>query len=183
MKMPAIIKSKGLGKKDAKMRFNIYSIKWKLLSICVLLVTLPTIILGVLSYEAFKTNAYQEIETYLSRISIDWQILTRAHIEQLERVLKREEVLVRQRLTSIALDVYTILSFAAGQYPQGLPPDKRDALLDQLAQIRIGRNGYVYLMDTMGKIWLSEERRLDGNNFFSYLSREGTDPSFTKDLT
>ena len=164
------------------MKFNIYSIKWKLLAICILLVTLPTIILGVLSYNTFKTNAYQEIETYLSRISNDWQMMTRAHIEQLERVLKREEVLVRQRLTSVALDVCTMLSFVAGQYPQGLPPDKRDALLNQLTQIRIGRNGHVISWTQWVNSGFPKRVSWTAKTSFHISRGRGTNPSFTKDL-
>ncbi len=153
-----------------QMRFDIYSIKWKLLAICILLVTVPTIALGLLNYRSLEKNAYDDIEADLGRIATDWQIMTYAYIEQMERVLKREEALVRQRLESIVLSAHTICSLAADKFPDELPARDREVLLARLQQISIGHKGHIFILENGRRLWLSKDRVLDGTDFLDRLS-------------
>ena len=94
----------------SNMKLNI-SIKWQLMIICIILVTIPAIIMGVLSYQTYKTEVHKQSVEDLSDIVCDWQTMTKVYLEEMYRVLKREEVLVEQRLSSVALDVKQMISF------------------------------------------------------------------------
>jgi len=132
------------------MRLIVDSIKWKLVFVCVLLIVTATIILGFLSYNTFKAESYRNIEKDLRLITTDWQHMANAYIQQNNRVLKREEVLVKQRLKAVAIDVKTMIALVAGSQGRDLPEDARKKLFQAISDIKIGRSGYVTLIDSEG---------------------------------
>lgn len=152
-----------------------FSIRWKLLALCVFLVAAPTVTIGVLGYENFKQRAYRNMEVSLSRISRDWAQLTEAYIKQLHRVLRREEALVQQRLNSIAFSTGQLLELAAEINPEKAQKTLPPAVLEKISAIEIGRNGSVFLADGEGIIRHSNNPGWQGKDFFKYF--EITSPS------
>ncbi len=157
-----------------RLRLSRISIKWKLLIVCVILMTIPAVALGLLSYRTFKKEAYTSIETQLQFIARDWQKMTLSYIEQRDRVLKREEHLVRQRLESIAIDVYKMLEFSHEAHGPNPPAGIRKILYDKIASIKIGRSGYVFLWDIKGTWVVSKGRKLDGQSLWRMVPENVT---------
>ena len=156
------------------------SIKWKLLIVCVLLVTVPAIVLGALVFKTYRKEQYHNIENDLRLIAKDWTLITKSAAMQEKRVLKREEQLVIQRLRAIALDVKDMMKLSLEYSNVHQEMMDRRALFDRIAEIRVGRSGYVFVMDAHGNYVVSEKRRYDGKN----LSGDpGTDdPAFAKEI-
>lgn len=143
------------------------SIRWKLVCLCVAMVTIPCVILGGLGYKTLKEQAFRNVEKDLRIIASDWKRITESYIQQNKRVLRREEVLVQQRLESVAGDVHIMLESFHQEHGNTLILDKNTPLLDQIAQIRIGRSGYVSLLQTDGTYVLSKGRQQDGENLLT----------------
>jgi signal transduction histidine kinase len=152
-----------------KFHFRV-SIKLKLLLICTVLVTIPAVIVGIFNYNTFRSEAYNNIEKDLSLISQGWQITTQVYIEQMQRILKREESLVERRMESIAKDVNKMLAIAYALYGNEPSADEMQLVFDRIKDIQIGRRGYVYLMETDGTYILSGDGT-DGKNVINSLPR------------
>ncbi|MCU7842136.1 MAG: hypothetical protein KZQ94_22540 [Candidatus Thiodiazotropha sp. (ex Troendleina suluensis)] len=58
------------------MKFDIFSIKWRLMAISILMVTTPTVILGLMSFYTMEANAIKEARESLTHSSIYWQNMT-----------------------------------------------------------------------------------------------------------
>ena len=148
-------------------------IKWQLMAICILLVIVPTVLLGVLSYNTFRDRAYANIEDDLSLISRDWGMMVKAYNDQMERVLKREEFLVEKRLASISLDVNKWIEFFYDGHNGEPSKGEIEALYDKIATIKIGRSGYVAIIDGNGNYIISKDRQNDGVNIWDARDADG----------
>jgi len=67
------------------MKFGDIGIKWQLTSIAILLVTLPVIILGMMSYNSAKKGMLHNIEEALKIQSSDWLITTGAYYDLIQK--------------------------------------------------------------------------------------------------
>lgn len=136
------------------------------MGLCIAMVTIPSVILGGLSYNTLKDQIFSNVEQDLSIIVSDWKKITDSSLQQQQGILKREEELVQQRLDSISDDVRIMLDAFRHEHDYLPPLNKKQALFDRIAQIRLGRSGYVSLLDTQGNYLLSYDRKLDGVNLF-----------------
>src|SRR3989344_8389799 len=148
------------------------SIRWKLLIAAVLFVTFLTLIFGVTAYTTFREDAFRKIGRELGIIASDWNIITDTYVQQMDRVIKREDSLVRQRLSTIALDAEKMLSFAYS-HSGNLTDSERKILYNNLEDIEIGRSGYVFLLDPQGNYIVSKDRLRDGDNIFYSRDEQG----------
>ncbi len=148
------------------MKIQNISIKWQLMIICIILVTLPTITLGIINYNTHKSETYHEIEERLTLTANDWKITTQSYITQMDRVLKREEFLVQKRLESISLDAKNMVESVYEQF-NGTPSEKNlDIAYNNIAEIKIGRSGYVFVFDSEGSHFVSMNNVNRGWNLF-----------------
>jgi len=155
------------------MRINDLSIKWKLLILCVFAICIPTVILGITSYRTHEVETYNAVRDNLRSMAGNWKIITESYIEQERRVLKREESLVKQRLEAILLDVIAILEIIVEEHGTDIPPDVLDEIYGKIASIRIGRSGYVSLIDRDDKYVISKNREYNAEDVFR--TKAGTD--------
>lgn len=138
-----------------------FSIRKKLVILCICLVTLPALVLGTLIYQTLKKQAYRHTIRELELVVSDWETISKIHIEQISRVLKREEILVEQRLKSIGTAVHAILdSWARGNL-------SREEAFNIISAVRISKNGHVMILSPDGDILFSGGRLDDGKNIFT----------------
>ncbi|MFO7883471.1 MAG: Cache 3/Cache 2 fusion domain-containing protein [Desulfobacteraceae bacterium] len=145
------------------------SIKWKLLTICILLVTLPTIFFGTLGYNAFKKLTNRNTEILLRKIALDWTQVADSYIKQADRLLRREEALVRQRLKAIAMSGRQLLSYADETGTIDL-----EKVMEKLEEIAIGRSGFVFLANGKGELLFPDKKEWYGENIKNFLSSDNT---------
>ncbi|MBF0594806.1 MAG: Cache 3/Cache 2 fusion domain-containing protein [Candidatus Omnitrophica bacterium] len=143
------------------------SIKWKFLLVGIILVFLPIIVLGLVLYHTYRIEAGETTRRDLKLIATGWYTVADVYYEELQRILKREEYLVEKRLGSIALDVKRMIDLEAAAHT----PASEARLMTTLADIRIGRSGYVFILDGTGKYILSEQHRYDGQTLDEYVTK------------
>lgn len=166
------------GVRNTSLSHREVSIKWKLLAICVLLVSIPTVFLGTIGYTIFKYHTQRNTEILMRKIALDWCQVTDSYVKQVDRVLRREEALVKQRLKAIANTSSLILSLAADGIPSVDSQQKQLSLIvDKIAQIDIGRSGYVFIADGKGRCLHSEDKLWLNANISSFLSSENLIPT------
>ena len=126
---------------------NHLSLKWELLFICILLVTLPTVLMGMVGYYAYQSFAKQTLESQLHKHSQEVRSQAYDFIAQNERVLRREEALVLKRIKSVAQLSKSIFQ----TYPAQMKPTYGDttlhSALQTLSQFRLNRSGHIFLLD------------------------------------
>ena len=122
------------------------SIKWQLLALCVLLVLVPAVVLGYLSYAEVKKTTIAQVEDGLRE---NVEIMHDDIEATVERALEEENVSAAE----------------AGAY---LLP-----MLDNYAEISIGKTGYLYVLDAHGTYVLSLDRKRDGENIIDTKDSSG----------
>ncbi|MBF0386563.1 MAG: cache domain-containing protein [Candidatus Omnitrophica bacterium] len=134
------------------------SIKWKFLMVGIVLVFLPTFILGLVIYRTYRQEAADTIRRDLRLIAAGWYTAADIYYQEVQRILKREEYLVEKRLGSIALDVKKMVALEAAAHSSA----SEARLLDQVSRIKVGRSGYVFIIDGQDRFVLSGGRKDDG---------------------
>lgn len=142
-----------------------FSIRWKLLLACFVCLTLPTIVLGIINYNTYQREIVNNTARDLKLVAMGWKTATEIYRSQADRIMRREQYLVEKRLTSISLDVKKMIElyFEMGGKREG--PDF-ERLLEKIASIEIGRNGYVFITNGEGKYIVSKKRAWDGRSVF-----------------
>lgn len=122
------------------------SLKWEMMLLCVLLVAVPTVLMGVVGFYAYQGFAESELESHLRQRASAIRTLAYDNIAQNRRILRREEVLVKKRIESLAETTREVLDSMA---PQMATTDGRNAplLFEQLRQLRVNRAGHVFLLN------------------------------------
>jgi diguanylate cyclase (GGDEF)-like protein len=87
------------------------------------------------------------MEYQLRQVANDWKKITLSYIDQVDRVLKREEVLVQHRLESIGKGAIRMLLAVAETSPNSSFSDLRTSINKLISDVRIGRSGYVFVLD------------------------------------
>jgi len=132
-----------LVKRGGSVKLSDISIRWQLLFLCVVLVTVPIVILGTLTYEAIKTETLRQVEDGL-RDNVE---IAHNDIESYYDLLERSNV-----------------SISAASF---------SGLLDNYADIQIGKTGYIYILDQEGNYVLSAKRQRDGENILNTQDSDG----------
>lgn len=138
------------------------SIKWKFLGVCLIFLTLPTAVLGILIYQTYYREALENMRRDLILMAKGWYSTADIYHEEMQRILKREQSLVEKRLESLALNVKLTFELFDRSVKPGTGPDRFQPLLDKLADVRIGRSGYIFIIDGDGNYILSKDRKSDG---------------------
>jgi HAMP domain-containing protein len=145
---------------------GITSIRWNLLGLCASLIAALTVALSVFSYLTIRADALGDTEANLRSTALNWALTTRAYVEQMERVVRRENALVQQRLTASVDGLIDVLE-ASGR--GGL-----EEAVEHAAEDRIGRGGYKFIVDRGGRYVLSRDRVRDGRSIVEFADAETT---------
>ena len=91
------------------MKFGDIAIKWQLISIAILLVTLPVIILGLMSYNSAKHGILDNIQETLKTQCSDWLITTGAYYDLIEKDKRSAGDRTKDIVTSQALGTLELI--------------------------------------------------------------------------
>ena len=105
------------------------SIRWQLMIVCIVLVTIPIVALGVLTYMSSQQRTLQDIEERLGQQSLDWQTITQIYADQITTLLEREDELIRNQVAAISIDVKKMMELTVEQYGANPPDAVREQLL------------------------------------------------------
>ncbi|NLE65766.1 MAG: HAMP domain-containing protein, partial [Elusimicrobia bacterium] len=134
-----------------------YSIRWRFLALCTLLVTLPTVVMGIWAYQTSYREIIQASQRDLQLIVDGWHTVTDVYYAEYQRILRRERYLVEKRLSSVAFSVGQMVSFV------GRGKAAESAFFERVAGIEMGRSGRVVVLDRSGEPLSSLDEQGAGN--------------------
>ena len=85
------------------------SIKWQLIIICVLLVAIPVIILGILSFNTSKEAILDNVEETLRVQCVDWSIISQSYYDLIEENKRAARDTTKGIITSQASGVLQLI--------------------------------------------------------------------------
>ena len=91
------------------MRFGDISIKKQLMAICIVLVTIPVIILGLMSYNSAKQGILNNIKQTLKTQVSDWLITTQAYYDLVQENKRSAQDRTKNIVTSQALGILDLI--------------------------------------------------------------------------
>jgi methyl-accepting chemotaxis protein len=147
------------------------SLRAKLIVVCVALVAIPLAALGLLSYRYVRQTTLEDIERQLGQQSLLWRKTTGAAVEQHKAILAREDELVRDQVGAISVDVKKMMELTYAEFGSDGPA--RERLFDKIASIRVGKTGYVFVLDRPGNYVVSKDRLRDGENIWNAQDTDG----------
>jgi HAMP domain-containing protein len=158
-----------------------HGIQGQLWIIFVSLVTIPTISLGFFSYREVSSTERRQLEEKLTLTANDWRQIAGAYQEQIDKVFKREDALIKQKLIAINSEISSELDLfhnSSASFPHN--PD--NSLFKHISQITIGRSGSAFIIDRQGRYVVSRDHAYDGDLFTDHLVSSDRD-TFTNVLT
>jgi len=85
------------------------SIKWQLIIICALLVTVPVIILGALSFNSSRETILDNVEETLRIQCIDWSIIIKSYYDLIEENKRSAKATIEEIITSQSSGVLQVI--------------------------------------------------------------------------
>lgn len=145
-------------------KFKDISIKWQLLGICIMLVSVPVLVLGTLSYRNTKKETFEQIESRLRQQAQQVKLLVKSTYQVIQENHKNSEILAKKIVGSQADAVANFLSTWRGA----------DRDLDKtLSKVRVGESGYIWIMDYKGNMLESVDQDNIGKNFWNTKDAAG----------
>ncbi len=145
------------------MRWNNISIKWQLLVMCILLVSIPVIVLGVLSYNTSKQETFLQIEDRLKQQSLMLKEVVNSAYSEIqtnnEASDKQAKAVVSEEAEAIYQLIYNV--------------DNEERLKNAIAKLVVGKTGYVWVVDYQGNYVVSKDRLRDGENIWNSQDSDG----------
>ncbi len=140
------------------------SIRWQLMAICVVLVAVPVITLGFLSYGSARTETFTQIEERLQQQAAQIGMLINEVYREIQANKKGHYKQAKQIVNAQAESVYNFINEWTGS---------KEALKDVIASIRVGETGYIFVLDYAGNYIASKNRQRDGENIWNAKDSEG----------
>ena len=147
-----------------KFKLNDISIKWQLMAICVCLITVPVIILGMLSYRNAESETFQQIEERLQQQAMQISLHSHEVINQIRANVEQNQQQARRIVSAQAESVYRFVDRWKGSL---------EDLKDVIASTGVGRTGYIWVVDYDGNYIVSKDRKRDGENIIDAKDSEG----------
>ena len=146
------------------MKINNISIRWQLMAICILLVAVPVIVLGIMSYQNVRQETFSQIEERLQEQALQLKLLVRGTYEEIQTQEKNMREIARQIVSAQAESV--------SRFVDGWSGDE-EALKKSIAAIKVGSTGYIWVLDYKGNYVVSQFRERDGENVFDARDADG----------
>ncbi len=143
-----------------------WSVKKKLIISYIVIVLVPTIILGVISYLKAESAIFAKVQEELEK-----------NVEQYRHSLTRElEYAKNDTNKGRELGKNIVANLASGLMPlldKYTDSTDLEALKSELASLKVGKSGYIFVLDYDGNNVVSYKRQTDGTNLFNAQDAQG----------
>lgn len=150
-----------------------FKITPKLLTLGILLVLIPSLIIGIVGYNAAQKAVYDGVNDRLMDQAKDWKLLVDAYdteiIAQEARVTKSANAIV----TAQAKMTYELIDEALKQNDGVLTGEAKEDIFNRLNRNTVGQSGYIWILDYDGNYVLSKGRQRDGENIWAAKDSDG----------
>ncbi|MDM8516684.1 Cache 3/Cache 2 fusion domain-containing protein [Desulfobacterales bacterium HSG16] len=133
------------------------SIKWQLISICILLVAVSVIILGTLSYRFVRQETFDQIEGRLRQHALLIKQLIQNTYSTIEA---KKQSNMHQAKKIIGAETEAVYKFINSWQ------EDNEKLKNIIASIKVGETGYIWVIDYDGRYVVSKERLRDGESIW-----------------
>ncbi len=155
-----------------------FSLMWQISLLYVVLLTFTLMSISFISFNSFKTETLNQIETQLGEDSISWEKYVYSNIGQVNKTLDREKELISDHIASISLNANRLLNLALENVDNR--DDAIETAFDSISKIDVSDSGYVYIIDKDGNYALSKGRIRDGENI--WFAKDTTGRFFIQDM-
>lgn len=138
-----------------------------------LLVVIPSSIIGVVGYNAAKTAYLNGINERLKDQAKDWQLLVDAYDNEITAQEKRVRLSAQNIVAAQAKMTYELINHDFKEGGDALPPEHREDVLARLNRNTVGKTGYIWVLDYKGNYILSKGRQRDGENIWETKDADG----------
>ncbi|MEM3731131.1 MAG: methyl-accepting chemotaxis protein [Candidatus Bathyarchaeia archaeon] len=145
-------------------RLKDLSLKWQLMAICVLLVTVPVVTFGYLSFSIVQADTFRQIEDRLRAQALDLKHFVESVYSEIEMYNNSIQEQAKAIITSQAEAVYHFIKNYEGD---------EETLKNTIAEIKVGSTGYIFVLDYNGTYIVSKDRARDGENIWNSVDANG----------
>ena len=123
------------------------SITTKLLALGIILVLVPSIIVGYVGYNAAQTAVYQGVRERLQAQAEDWRIIAKAYNEEITAQEARVRKSAQSIVTAQSKITYELIDEALVEQGGVLPETSREDIFTRLNRNTVGATGYTWIID------------------------------------
>lgn len=149
----------------------------KLLLFSLFIVLVPSLVIGFIGYRAIGDAYFMSFKLSVNdRLMADansWHKIVDSTYEHIEDQEEYQRNLAEGVVTSQTKSVYDLIAHEIARDNGKPTPEQSKDLLDRLSQEKVGKTGYIYIMDYQGKYILSKDRARDGENIWESKDADG----------
>ncbi len=150
---------------------KIFSIRWKLVIGGLCLLIIPLVIAGLIIYNSVYNGVIGMIEQSLSKQAINWK--TSASLVG-EEIKTYKETANQSARLQVAAQAEAISKFVNNSN------DNIEKIKDIIANMKVGKTGYVFVLSYDGKYIVSKDRKRDGENIWE--SKDANNALFIQEM-
>ncbi len=149
------------------------SVNKKLVVLCILLVVIPSLILGITGYRAAKKAVYLGIEDQLQDEANDWRLLAQSYEKAIVAQEEQAKETAKDIVTAQAKITYELIRKSLDDNNGVLSDSEKEDLLNRMNKHTVGETGYVWILDYEGYYVLSKNRLRDGEYIWEVEDSDG----------
>ena len=134
-------------------KFNDLSIKWKLLIICVLLVSIPVVAAGTISYKSAEQETFRQIEERLQEQATQTEMFVSSVYSEIQTKKEDVNTQAESMVEAQAQAVYSFITKWTGTNTD---------LIEAVDEISVGETGYIWIVDYEGITVTTKNKELIG---------------------
>lgn len=150
------------------------SIVAKMITLSVLLVLIPSVIIGLMGYMAAERAVYNGIQDRLMDQAKDWKIIVESYEQEIVAQETRVRASAKNIVTAQTSITYELIRKALDDNQGKLPAVEKEDLLNRLNRQLVGKTGYIWILDYNGNYVLSKGRQRDGESIWNTQDVNGT---------
>jgi methyl-accepting chemotaxis protein len=139
------------------------SLKWILVGIIILMISIPVISLGTISYNTSKQATFSQIEDILKQQAQQVAL----YVNEVDEIIEVTQEGVEKQAKSISSEQAKVV------YELIQSGNSAEEIKSALSKIVIGKTGYIWIVDYDGNYVLSKDRARDGENIYGAKDSNG----------
>ncbi|MBB6480218.1 methyl-accepting chemotaxis protein [Spirochaeta isovalerica] len=146
-----------------------FSLLWQISLLYFVLLALSLGAISFFSFTSFRKETLNQIEENLGKDALIWKNYITSNLEQVENTLTRERELIEEQVSAISL----VAAMLIGQAAAAGGEDFLEDAYDRISRIRVGKTGYVFVLDREGNYVVSKGRSRDGESLWEAKDSSG----------
>ncbi len=143
-----------------------WSIKRKLIFSYFIIVLIPVMILGIVSYLKAETALFSEVQSKLEKGVEQYRQTIEREMSYTQEEKQKGHASAKKIVANLAASLMPLLD----KYQNG---NNLEQLKKEIASLQVGESGYVFILDYQGNYVVSYQRKADGKNILDAKDAKG----------